>query len=129
MRDYRSVDNRIYNRKPLVEREQLFIKYKGDLLTLHNGRERSAFDGLVESILWKLDCNLVRRVFLTPEMHAKTTDQEVHYHIRSRVDVFASLIITSIISTLLVLPVVLPVVAMYRLTTLGSSSNSMSQAI
>lgn len=58
--DYRSVDNRIYNRKPLVEREQLFIKYKGDLLTLHNGRERSAFDGLVESILWKLDCNLVR---------------------------------------------------------------------
>jgi hypothetical protein len=66
-----------------------------------------------------------QRVFLTPEMRVKTTDQNVHYYARSRIDVFVSLIITSIIFILLVLPVV----AMYRLTTFGAGSRSTFKAI
>ena len=59
-RDYRSVKNWIWNLKPLVGREQAFINHKEDILTLHNGREWSWFDGLVEWLLLKLDCKLVR---------------------------------------------------------------------
>ncbi|KAF7502685.1 hypothetical protein GJ744_005273 [Endocarpon pusillum] len=124
-RDYRSVSNWICNLKPLVDKEQCFIKHKEDLLTLHNGREWSGFDGLIESMLLKLDCKLVRQIFLTPEMRVKTTDRNVHYYARSRVDVFVTLVITTIIFILLVLPVV----AMYRLTTFGTSSGSTFKAI
>jgi hypothetical protein len=49
----------------------------------------------------------------------------VHYYTRSRVDIFVSLIITSIIFVLLVLPVI----AMYKLTTLSSASNGTFNAI
>jgi polyphosphate kinase 2 (PPK2 family) len=59
-RDHRSVSNWISNSKPLVDKEQRFIKHKEDLVTLNNGREWSGFDGLIESILLKLDCRLVR---------------------------------------------------------------------
>lgn len=59
-RDYSSVNNWIWNLKPPVEREQRFIKYKEDLITLHNEREWSGFDALIESLLLKLDCGLVR---------------------------------------------------------------------
>lgn len=62
---------------------------------------------------------------MTPEMRVKTTDANVHYYARSRVDIFVSLIITSIIFILLVLPVV----AMYRLTTFGVGSRSTFKAI
>jgi hypothetical protein len=50
----------------------------------------------------------------------KTRDKEVHYYTRSRVDTFVGLIITTIIFILLVLPVV----AMYKLTAIGASTQS-----
>ena len=59
-RDYGSVKNWIWNLKPLVGQEQAFINHKEDIITLHNGREWSWFDGLVELLLLKLDCKLVR---------------------------------------------------------------------
>lgn len=64
-------------------------------------------------------------MFLTPELRAKTRDPCVNYYKRGRVDVLVGLIITGIIFVLLVLPVV----AMYRLTTLGASSNPTFSAI
>jgi hypothetical protein len=55
----------------------------------------------------------------------KTRDKEVHYYTRSRVDTFVGLIITTIIFVLLVLPVV----AMYKLTAMGASPQSTFNAI
>ena len=59
-RDHKSALNWIWNHKPLVEKEQCFIKHEEDIITLHNGREWCGFDGLVESLLWKLDCSFIR---------------------------------------------------------------------
>lgn len=59
-RDYMSVRNWIYKYKPVVLKEQKFIKHKEDILTLHSGREWCSFDVWVESLLWKLDCRLIR---------------------------------------------------------------------
>jgi hypothetical protein len=65
-RDYGSVRNWIWNLKPVVEKEQAFIKYKEDIITLHSGREWSGFDGFIESLLLKLDCRLIRVGLLVP---------------------------------------------------------------
>lgn len=60
-RDYRSVRTWFWNLKPLAsENESSFIKKKEDVITLHSRREWSGFDGLVESALRRLDCDLVR---------------------------------------------------------------------
>lgn len=59
-RDYESVRNWFRNAAPLVEKEQAFIRHKEDLFTLNSGREWCGFDGLIESMLLKLDCRLVQ---------------------------------------------------------------------
>ena len=133
-RDRGSVRTWMSNHRPLVEKEQAFIRHREDHVTLHVGREWSGFDGWIESLLLMLDGRLMRVsgrmvdrrwrsaktpsqwLFLTPELRAKTADQNVHYLKRSRVDALVGLIITGIILILLVLPVL----AMYQLTTLGT---------
>ncbi|OCL06343.1 hypothetical protein AOQ84DRAFT_297184, partial [Glonium stellatum] len=135
-RDYRSARIWIWNFKPPVGQEQAFIKHKEDTLTLHNGREWSWFDGFVESLLLKLDCKLVRVsclgvihlsswLFITPELRDKTKDENVHYYTRSRIDALVGLIITAIIFVLLILPVV----AMYKLTTFSARPHPTFDAI
>ncbi|MCJ1379749.1 hypothetical protein MMC17_002852 [Xylographa soralifera] len=124
-RDYNSVLNWIWNHKPLVDKEQCFIKHEEDVLTLHNGREWCGFDELVESLLLKLDCNFVRWMFLAPEVRNKTLDRNVHYYTRSRVNRLIGLVITSIIFVLLVLPVI----AMYKLTAVGAKPQSTFNAV
>jgi len=59
-RDYGSVRNWVCNQKPLVEKEQAFVKHREDVVTLHSGREWSGFDGLIESLLLKFDSKLIR---------------------------------------------------------------------
>ena len=59
-RDYESVRNWFGNNKPLVDREQAFVKHREDVVTLHSGREWSGFDGAIESLLLKFDSKLVR---------------------------------------------------------------------
>jgi polyphosphate kinase 2 (PPK2 family) len=65
-RDYRSVRRWFNNLQPLVDEEQDFIRCKEDLITLRHGRECAGFDGLVESVVHKLNCRLVRYIFCTP---------------------------------------------------------------
>lgn len=109
-------------------------------MTLHHGREWSSFDGLVESLLRKIDCRLIKVsnlssasrhsfspqwsgdfshsaqfIFCTPELRDKTSDENIHYYSASRVGKFVGLLITIVIFILLILPVV----AMYRLTSFG----------
>lgn len=59
-RDYKSVRNWIINKAPLVEEDQDYIFWQEDLITLRHGREWANFDGLVEALLHKIDCGLVR---------------------------------------------------------------------
>lgn len=59
-RDYRSARTWFWNVKPVVDAEAAFIKKKEDIVTLRKGREWSGFDGLVESMLIRLDCSLIR---------------------------------------------------------------------
>jgi len=124
-RDYKSVRTWFWNLKPVVEKEAAFIKKKEDIVTLRSGREWSSFDGLVESTLRRFDCELIRRLFCTPELREKTNDQHNYYYSSSRVESFVGLIITFFIFVLLVLPVV----AMYKLTSLGSGPHGTFKAI
>ena len=64
-------------------------------------------------------------MFLTPELRKKTVNPDIHYYTRSRVDKLIAVIITSIIFILLVLPVV----AMYRLTASNATPHSTFSAI
>ena len=58
-RDYRSVRRWFWNVTPLVEKEREFIKHREDIITLHNGREWSTFDEIVEKLLMSLGSTVV----------------------------------------------------------------------
>ena len=64
-------------------------------------------------------------MFSTPELRKKTDDGAVHYYSRSRVEFFVGLIITSLIFVLLVVPVVV----MYKMTSVSKSQHSTFTAI
>jgi len=124
-RDYKSVRTWFWNLKPLVRKEANYIKKKEDIITLRSGREWSSFDGLVESTLRRFDCEALRRLFCTRELREKTDDRNMYYYSASRVEAFVGLIITSIIFVLLVLPVIV----MYKLTSLGQGEHGTFKAI
>ena len=62
----------------------------------------------------------IQWLFMTPELRAKTNDKKIHYFSSSRIEKLVGLIITTIIFVLLVLPVV----AMYRLTSIGDRNST-----
>jgi hypothetical protein len=142
-RDYRSLRQWFYNEGPLsYAREAEFIKRKEDLRTLRHGREWAGFDGWMEDSIRKLprglarvsslsytqgyqrDMNIVlttnQWLFTTPELRDKTKDKHIYYFSPSRVEKLVGLIITLIIFILLVLPVV----AMYKLTSVGDRNST-----
>ena len=57
---------------------------------------------------------------MTPELRRKTSDKHLHYYSPSRVDTLVGLIITAVIFVLLILPVV----AMYQLTSIGNHDST-----
>ena len=144
-RDYRSVRTWLSNTKPIVDEEEAFIRCKEDIVTLRHGRECAGFDGLVESMLHRMNCRLTKvnmhcpgsspsrsctdnlqYLFCTRDLRHKTQDRNIYYFSPSRVDTLVGLIITLVIFVLLILPVV----AMYRLTSLGhGNQHSTFQAI
>lgn len=121
-RDYRSVRTWLHNVRPIVEQEENYIELREDIVSLRHGREWAGFDGMIESLLHKLNCKLIRKIFCTPDLLDKTSDKHVYYFSPSRVEKLVGFIITSVIFVLLVLPVV----AMYRLTSLGSTQSMFS---
>ncbi|KAF2002301.1 hypothetical protein P154DRAFT_618706 [Amniculicola lignicola CBS 123094] len=120
-RDYRSVRRFFYNEKPLSSMsEEQYILRKEDLVTLRHGREWATFDGWVEGLVSKFPWKwLTRKLFTTPELRKKSTSDTIFYYSPSRIEQFVCLIITFIIFVLLVLPVV----AMYKLTYVGNRNN------
>ncbi|KAH0537576.1 hypothetical protein FGG08_005642 [Glutinoglossum americanum] len=109
-RDYKSVRTWFLNEEPLVRREQKYIECKEDLVTLRNGRECAGFDGFVEGVVRRLDCRLIRWLFLTPELRAKSASPTIHYFSPGRIDKLVALLITLIILVLLASPVIALVV-------------------
>ncbi|KAI9710487.1 MAG: hypothetical protein M1820_002623 [Bogoriella megaspora] len=124
-RDYKSVRSWFWNETPLVQKERQFIKHKEDIVTLHNGREWSAFDEVVEKFLLSLKFSFVRAMFQTEELRKKTDDKAVRFVSRSRVEFFVGLIITSLIFVLLVVPVVV----MYKMTAVSRGEHAVFTAI
>jgi ABC-type transport system involved in cytochrome bd biosynthesis fused ATPase/permease subunit len=59
-------------------------------------------------------------LFSTRELREKTSDKDIHYFSQSRIEKLAGFIITLIIFILLVLPVV----AMYKLTSVGNRNST-----
>lgn len=117
-RDYRSVRTWLHNLRPIVEQEEGYIELREDIVSLRHGREWAGFDGMIESLLHKLNCKLIRKIFCTPDLLDKTSDKHVYYFSPSRVEKLVGFIITSVIFILLVLPVV----AMYHLTSFGNTN-------
>ncbi|KAH7072411.1 hypothetical protein FB567DRAFT_202770 [Paraphoma chrysanthemicola] len=120
-RDYRSLRTWFWNKKPLsFEAEMDYIKRKEDLVSLRHGREWSGFDGFIENCLRRVHCKFTHRVFATKELREKTDDPHLFYYSHSRVEKLVGVIITAIIFILLVLPVV----AMYKLTSVGDRNST-----
>ncbi|KAF2752007.1 hypothetical protein M011DRAFT_463492 [Sporormia fimetaria CBS 119925] len=121
-RNYRSVRRYHHNTKPLQDSEMDAIRSKEDIVSLRNGREWASFDGGVETMISQIDHFLqklfrlrsppLQRYFRTPELRAKTTNQFISLYSSSRIDLLVNIMITFVIFVLLVIPVV----AMYLLT-------------
>jgi hypothetical protein len=71
------------------------------------------------------DSRDIQRMFTTPDLRRKAKSSDVRYFSRARVDRFVGLIITSVIFLLLVVPVV----GMYKLTSVGNSPHATFTAI
>ena len=67
----------------------------------------------------------LQKFFCSRELREKTKDKDIYYYSSRRVELFVSLIITSVIFVLLILPVV----AMYRLTSFGQGTHGTFNAI
>jgi amino acid permease len=120
-RDYQSFRQWFFDNNPLsYEREEEFIKRKEDLISLRHGREWSGFDGFIESCVRKVHCPLTQKIFTTKELRDKTNDEAIRYYSQSRIEKLVGVIITLIIFVLLVLPVV----AMYKLTSIGDRNST-----
>lgn len=120
-RDYSSFRTWFWNVKPIsYELEEQYIKRKEDLVTLRHGREWAGFDGVIENCIRKLDCKWIQTLFTTPELRAKTNNKCIYYYSAERIEKLVGLLITLIIFILLVLPVV----AMYRLTCIGNRNST-----
>ncbi|KAL1606520.1 hypothetical protein SLS60_003925 [Paraconiothyrium brasiliense] len=121
-RDYRSFRIWYQNKKPLnYEREEQFIKRREDLVSLRQGREWSGFDGFVETCIRKLHCKPLHWLFATKELREKTDDKHVFFYSHHRIEKLVGLVITFIIFILLILPVV----AMYNLTSIGNRDSTL----
>ncbi|KAF2847097.1 hypothetical protein T440DRAFT_540300 [Plenodomus tracheiphilus IPT5] len=120
-RDYRSVRRWLFNVKPIsYVREAQYIKKREDLVTLRHGREWAGFDGWIEECIHKLPAWLSRPLFTTQELRDKSDDDCIYYYSPSRIEKLVGFIITLIIFILLVLPVV----AMYELTSVGKRTST-----
>ncbi|KAK3725217.1 hypothetical protein LTR37_000728 [Vermiconidia calcicola] len=126
-KDYRSVKSWFMNQEPVVQGEWKYIRREEDIITLRTGRECAGFDGYVEYLLDYMDaclkkchCHVIRNVFMTKSLREKTKDPNLRYYAPARVDTLVGIIITTIIFILLVLPVV----ALYEISSVGERASA-----
>ncbi|RDL32073.1 uncharacterized protein BP5553_09475 [Venustampulla echinocandica] len=125
-RDYNSVANFIYHKKPLLQGDDDFIYRKEDLITLRPGRESAWLDAAVEKLLKLFPRGAVKYIFCSKETAAKTRDPDLFLPTKSRVDGLVSFLIMAMVLTLLVVPVY----ALYHVSTkINNDSLENSNAI
>ncbi|KAH7330214.1 hypothetical protein BKA65DRAFT_565359 [Rhexocercosporidium sp. MPI-PUGE-AT-0058] len=115
-RDYNSVANFVMYKKPLMQGDDDFIYNREDLITLRPGRESAWLDATVEKVLKLFPRSLVKHLFCSKETALKTTDPDLFFPTKSRVDRLVSFLIMTMVLALLVVPV-------YALYHVGSSYN------
>src|SRR6266480_2019633 len=59
-RDYHSVQTWFRNVRPIVEGDESYIHCREDIVSLRHGREWAGFDGIIEKLLHRLNCPLIR---------------------------------------------------------------------
>ncbi|TVY12821.1 hypothetical protein LARI1_G008946 [Lachnellula arida] len=110
-RDHNSVIRFIYNTQPLVQGESEFVHNNEDMITLRPGRESTWFDSFVEDILIRLPWRPVKYIFCLKEAAEKTTDENIRYFTKSRVD----RLVSSLVFLTLILMLILPVYILYHI--------------
>ncbi|KAI4277690.1 MAG: hypothetical protein LQ337_001563 [Flavoplaca oasis] len=110
---------------PLMEGDNEFIYRKEDLITLRPGRESAWLDAFVERVLKMIHCKPVQRIFCSKETRLKSNSPHIQYYTKSRVDRLVTLIISGIMLILLVVPTY----ALYRVTNIKGSSTSNATCI
>ncbi|KAH6612117.1 hypothetical protein C7974DRAFT_419015 [Boeremia exigua] len=126
-RDYTSVRTWFWGESPLNNQiEWEFVKKREDLISLRRTREWSKFDGAVENCIRfmhrRLHFTFLQKIFATQELRDKTigSDGSIYYYSHERIEKLVGVLITTIIFVLLVLPIV----AMYKLTSAGESTST-----
>ncbi|ERF73070.1 hypothetical protein EPUS_06531 [Endocarpon pusillum Z07020] len=109
--EYKSVENFVNNRHPLVPTEEEFCYRKDDLITLRPGREHAWLDCSVEKFLRFSRCRTIQNFFRSKETRQKTDGNEMYYT-HDRIERFVVAIIVTVILALLIIPIYL----LYRLT-------------
>ncbi|KAL9606636.1 MAG: hypothetical protein Q9179_000222 [Wetmoreana sp. 5 TL-2023] len=121
-RDHLSVQNFLENgflengesTRPLMQADSEFVYRREDLVTLRPGRESAWLDAFVERLLKIIHCEPVQ------ETRLKSNDSRVRYYTKQRVD----RLVTFIISAIMLILLVVPTYALYRVTNMkGSSTN------
>lgn len=105
-RDYSSVKSYFDEEAPVCNSES-YIYYREDLVTLKPGRENAWLDAVVEKILQKCSCRIVRHLFCSADLCEKTDPKlsGIILYSRRRIDSVVSLVITAMILVLLIVPV------------------------
>ncbi|KAL8683115.1 MAG: hypothetical protein Q9186_000929 [Xanthomendoza sp. 1 TL-2023] len=119
-RDHLSVQNFLENGyedngqklRPLMAADSEFIYRKEDLVTLRPGRESAWLDAFVERLLKMIHCKPVQ------ETRLKSNNPHIQYYTKHRVDRLVTLIISGIMLVLLVVPTY----ALYRVTNMKEAS-------
>ncbi|KAL8893018.1 MAG: hypothetical protein Q9215_000022 [Flavoplaca cf. flavocitrina] len=110
---------------PLMEGDNEFIYRKEDLITLRPGRESAWLDAFVERVLKMIHCKPVQYIFCSKETRLKSNSPHIQYYTKSRVDRLVTLIISGIMLILLVVPTY----ALYRVTNIKGSSTTNATCI
>ncbi|KAE8443151.1 hypothetical protein EG329_002320 [Mollisiaceae sp. DMI_Dod_QoI] len=107
-RDYESVSRYFNMTDPLCNKES-YIYRKEDIISIKPGRENAWLDAIVERILQKISCPLIRGLFCSKDLRRKTDpkDSKIILYSRTRINMVVSLIITTVILALLIIPVYL----------------------
>ncbi|KAL9609024.1 MAG: hypothetical protein Q9167_006187, partial [Letrouitia subvulpina] len=106
--------------RPLIKEDSEFVYRKEDLITLRPGRESAWLDAIVERVLKMIHCAPIKYIFCSKETSLKTTNPNIHYFTKQRVDRFVTLIISSLMLALLVGPTY----ALYRVSSLDKTASN-----
>ena len=103
--DHRSVVNYVENEQPLLEGDRDFIYHAEDLVTIRGGRETAWLDAVVEKVLRWYPCRPIQYLFCSETTRRRSSNANIHYFSRPRINFFVTLLITLLILVLLVVPI------------------------